>query len=64
MGGLWGVMTVVGPIVLALVILYALFRNKTASSDRDIARTERGTRELREQLNREDTQREAGEPPR
>ena len=64
MGGLWSVMTVVGPIILALVILYALFRNRKASSDQEIARTERGTRELREELNREDTRREAGEPPR
>ena len=52
-GGLWSVMTVVGPILLGLVLLYALLRNRQRSA-RQRAVTEQATRDLQEQLNRED----------
>ena len=45
LGGLnWSIMTIVGPLLLAGVILWALLRNRRATRS-DIDRTERATRE-------------------
>lgn len=54
MDGLYGMMSVVGPILLAAVLLYAILSNRKKRSAADLAETERGTRALREELNRED----------
>ena len=45
-GGSWGIITIVGPILLALVLLWALLRNRKRSRPTDIDRTERATRDL------------------
>jgi hypothetical protein len=44
-GGSWGIVTIVGPLLLAIVLTWALLRNRK-SRPRDIERTERATREL------------------
>lgn len=43
-GGGWGIMTIIGPVLLAAVLLWALLRNRSARGDVD--RTEAGTRDL------------------
>ena len=53
-----GLMVVVGPILLALAIAWAMFRNK--GSRADIQRTEEATRERYDQQDREDKARENG----
>lgn len=60
MDGLYAVMSVVGPLLLGAVILYGILSNRKKRSAADLARTERGTRELREELNREDKARSKG----
>ncbi|MBO9622201.1 MAG: hypothetical protein J7500_05765 [Sphingomonas sp.] len=54
-----GLMVVVGPILLAIAIAWAIFANR--GSRRDIEHTEAATRERYEQQDREDKAREAGE---
>ncbi|HVJ02041.1 MAG TPA: hypothetical protein VM662_07660 [Sphingomonas sp.] len=54
-----GLMVVVGPILLAIAIAWAIFANR--GSRRDVERTEAATRERYEQQDREDKAREAGE---
>ena len=44
-GGIWGIITIVGPLVLAAVILWALLKNRKATP-REIERTERATDKL------------------
>ena len=45
-GGInWSIINIVGPLLLAAVILWALLKNRK-SSRRDIERTEEATREL------------------
>ena len=44
-GGSWGIINIVGPLLLAAVLLWVLLRNRKARS-RDIDRTEQGTRDL------------------
>jgi len=45
-GGLsWGIITIIGPLILAVVILWAILRNRK-SSRRDVERTERATHDL------------------
>jgi hypothetical protein len=46
---------VVGPLLLLAVIIWAVMRNR--SSSQGINRAERGARELREELSREDENR-------
>ncbi|WP_106640582.1 hypothetical protein [Allosphingosinicella vermicomposti] len=41
----WSLITIIGPILLALVILWAMLRNRKASR-RDVDRTEQATRDL------------------
>lgn len=55
-GTFWGIMTIVGPILLGLVLLWALLHNRRSRAEK--ARTERATRELYEQLDREDKERD------
>lgn len=58
MGNLWGVATILGPILLAAVILWALMRNRKRDTPQDVARTEAATHRLYEQEDREDHQRD------
>lgn len=55
-GEIWSIVIIGGPILLALVLLYALLRNRTQRNQAPMDVTERGTRELREQLDRDDKQ--------
>ena len=56
-GGLYGVVTIVGPILLLAALAFAMLRNrKRTPADR--RRTEQATRELREQLSDEDRARD------
>ena len=43
-GGFWGLITVIGPIVLIAVLIFAVLRNRATRSEE--RRTEAGTREL------------------
>lgn len=54
MGGLWALMTILGPILLALALLYAVLRNRARASRRDIDRTERATRRVHQQIAQDD----------
>jgi hypothetical protein len=45
-GGSWGIITIVAPLLLGAVILWALLRNRSKSRPEDIDRTERATRDL------------------
>ena len=55
-----GLFVVVGPIILAVVIAWAMFANRKKSSPRDIARTEAATRENYDAQDREDKTRSNG----
>ena len=55
-GGLWGVMTILGPIVLAAVLLWAILHNRTSKRQKD--RTEDATRRNYDAQNAEDARRE------
>jgi Na+/H+ antiporter NhaC len=55
MESLQGMMVIVGPIILAIAIAWALLHNRT--SRRDEARTEQATRERYDQQSREDDRR-------
>jgi hypothetical protein len=57
-GTFWGLMTVIGPILLGLALLWAVLHNRR--SPREKAETERATRELYERQDREDKERDAG----
>jgi hypothetical protein len=58
MGAIWGLVTIVGPIVFAVVLLYALLRNKFQKKQPPKSVSERGARRLHEELNREGESRE------
>ena len=58
LSSLQGVLVIVGPIVLALAIVWAMFRNH--GSRREVERTEAATRELYERQDREDKARDNG----
>jgi hypothetical protein len=45
MGSLWTLVTILGPILLGGVLIWAISRNRK-QSPREVARTEAGTREL------------------
>lgn len=51
MGSIWSVAVILGPIILLLAAIYVWARNRQ-SSDRSAERSERGARELREELDR------------
>jgi len=44
-GGNWAILNIVGPLLLAAVLLWALLRNRK-TRDRDVDRSEQGTRDL------------------
>jgi hypothetical protein len=44
-GGSWGIINIVGPLLLAAVLLWVLLRNRKARN-RDSDRTEQATRDL------------------
>ena len=54
MGTLWSLATVIGPLLLAGVILWALLRNRRRERPEDIAVSERAAHDLRDQIDRED----------
>ncbi|MBB4642438.1 hypothetical protein [Rhizorhapis suberifaciens] len=54
MGGLWALLTILGPILLGLVLIYAIVRNRTRGGKRGIEHTERATRRMHEQIAREE----------
>lgn len=58
LSSLQGVLVIVGPIVLALAIIWAMFRNH--GNRREMERTEAATRELYERQDREDKARDHG----
>lgn len=58
MESLWSLMTVLGPILLIVVLGYAIRRNKRETRPGDEARSDRAAKGLRDKLNREDEQRE------
>jgi len=51
-GWLWSLATILGPILLIGVILYAMMRNRGGSRN-EVARAERGAVEFREELERD-----------
>jgi hypothetical protein len=53
----WSLLTIVGPALLAVVILWALLKNRASRADR--ARTEEGTRQVYAQ---EEAERRDGGP--
>ncbi len=44
--GAWGTLAIVGVVILGAAMAYALFRNKQHESPREIAESERGSRDL------------------
>ena len=44
-GGSWGIINIVGPLLLAAVLLWVLLRNRKTSK-RDIDRSEQGARDV------------------
>ncbi len=51
--GVWGIVTIIGPIILGAAIIFAIVNNRKRSAS-DIRRTEAATRELYAQSDRED----------
>jgi len=64
MGRLWMLAVVIGPILLALALAWAIWRNRRETGPGDIEQTERATKRLHEQIEEEDKAREnpAAEP--
>ena len=54
MGGLWALVTILGPILLGLALLYAILRNRTRAGRRGIGHTERATRQTHQQIAQEE----------
>lgn len=52
MAWFWWIAVVVGPLLLIVLIVWGTVRNRASSED--IGRAERGAKQLREQLARED----------
>jgi hypothetical protein len=51
LGGVnWGLINIVGPLLLAVVLLWVFLRNR--SSRRDVDRSERGTRDVYDEAER------------
>ncbi|HEY9578783.1 MAG TPA: hypothetical protein VIR65_02845 [Rhizorhapis sp.] len=64
MGGLWSILTVLGPILIAVVVIWAIWRTRRETRPGDVARTEAATRDLRNDIDREDKQRDGEDTPR
>ncbi|HYJ83063.1 MAG TPA: hypothetical protein VEW26_09515 [Allosphingosinicella sp.] len=56
-GGSWGILTIIGPLLLAVVLLWVLLRNRKSRKS-DLNRTEQGTRDL---YREEEEKRRSGE---
>ena len=52
---LYSLVTILGPILLIGIVLWAYIRNKQSASRREIAKAERGARELRRDIEEEQT---------
>ena len=52
MGSLWGLLTVLGPILLGGILLWAVLNNRRSKSAHD--HSERATHDLYKQIDRED----------
>jgi hypothetical protein len=48
-GANWAILNIVGPLLLAVVLLWALLRNRKAKSRDQIERSERATHDLYDQ---------------
>lgn len=57
-GWLWSLITILGPILLIGAIVWAYLRNRKPRAG-EIARAERGARELREELEEDEARRGA-----
>ena len=57
-GWMWSLATVLGPILLLGVVLWAMTRNRKGGS-REIERAERGARELREDIEEDEARDQA-----
>jgi len=57
-GSLWSLVTILGPILLMGAIIWAWLRNRNPAPG-EIARAERGARELREELEEDEARRGA-----
>ena len=51
-GGLWTLVTILGPILLIAAIIYAFMRNR-GGSRRQVARAEQGAADVREDIKRD-----------
>lgn len=51
-GGLWAIATVVGPILLGAILLWAIFHNRTTKAQE--RRTEEATKKLYDEQNKTD----------
>lgn len=49
MGDLWALATIIGPILLVVVLAWAVLRNRAQHRPEDVARTEAATHRLYEQ---------------
>jgi len=58
-GWMWTLITILGPLLLIGLIVWATLRNRNPSRE-EIVRADRGARELREELEEEEARR--GEP--
>lgn len=47
-GGIWSLAVIIGPILLIIVLLWAILRNRASATRSNIEHTERATRELYE----------------
>lgn len=54
MEGIWGIVTIVGPILLGATLLWAIIRNRQQSSSASKAHTEQATRKLYDESGRQD----------
>lgn len=61
-GSIWALVTIGGPILLGIVLIFVIISNRRHRSPREIARTEAATRELHRQLDAEDKRREGERP--
>lgn len=57
LGSLWGLMTVIGPIILGVAIIWAIRHNRASRAE--IARTEEATARMYDEQNRDDRVRES-----
>ena len=56
-GAIWSLATIVGPILLLTVVIWAYVRNRNAGRE-NIRRAERGAKDVREEIRRDPQYRE------